>query len=50
MTATRTHSFSLLLRGADVLSDERGHALDFIAIPQDQLAPAHDRATERFAS
>jgi hypothetical protein len=32
------------------ISDERGHALDFITVPHGALAPASDRATERFAS
>ncbi len=32
------------------ISDDRGHALDFVTLPQDALAPAPDHATERFAS
>ena len=32
------------------ISDDRGHGLDFIAVPHDALAPAGDRASERFAS
>jgi hypothetical protein len=31
------------------ISDDRGHALDFIAVPHHALAPAGDQA-ERFAS
>jgi hypothetical protein len=31
------------------ISDDRGHALDFITVPQDALSVAHDDA-ERFAS
>ena len=31
------------------ISDDRGHGLDFIAVPHDALAPAGDHA-ERFAS
>jgi hypothetical protein len=31
------------------ISDDRGHALDFIAVPNDALAPAGDHA-EGFAS
>jgi hypothetical protein len=31
------------------ISDDRGHGLDFIAVPHRALAPAGDRA-ERFAS
>jgi len=32
------------------ISDDRGHALDFVTIPHDALAPASDRAAYRFAS
>jgi hypothetical protein len=32
------------------ISDDRGHALDFVTIPHHALAPAPDHATERFAS
>jgi hypothetical protein len=32
------------------ISDDRGHALDFVTIPHDALAPASDHAAERFAS
>jgi hypothetical protein len=32
------------------ISDDRGHALDFVTIPHDALAPAPGHATERFAS
>lgn len=32
------------------ISDDRGHALDFVTIPHHSLAPAAERATERFAS
>jgi hypothetical protein len=32
------------------ISDDRGHGLDFIAVPHDALAPAGDHAAERFAS
>lgn len=32
------------------ISDDRGHGLDFIAVPHDALAPARDQNAERFAS
>ena len=32
------------------ISDDRGHGLDFIALPHDALAPAGDHASARFAS
>ncbi len=32
------------------ISDDRGHGLDFISVPHDALAPAGDRAGQRFAS
>ena len=31
------------------ISDDRGHALDFISVPHDALAPRHDTST-RLAS
>ena len=32
------------------ISDDRGHALDFVTLPHDALGPAPHHATERFAS
>jgi hypothetical protein len=32
------------------ISDDRGHALDFISVPHHAMAPRPGRATERVAS
>jgi hypothetical protein len=32
------------------ISDDRGHGLDFVAVPHDALAPAGESAGHRFAS
>lgn len=32
------------------ISDDRGHALDFISVPQDALAPGPTQASQRAAS
>lgn len=32
------------------ISDDRGHALDFISVPQDALAPGTTKASQRAAS
>jgi hypothetical protein len=32
------------------ISDDRGHALDFISVSHDALAPPQDDAADRFAS
>jgi hypothetical protein len=32
------------------ISDDRGHGLDFVAVPHEALTAAGDRASQRFAS